>query len=106
MLEAIFNRTIPLRNGATVVADEDYLRESIVNPSAKVVAGYEPIMPTFEGIVSTEDLIALIAYIKSLEKGETPSRVESFPPPVRVDNPDAKNLPAGVKPETAGANER
>ncbi len=78
VLEAIFNRTIPLRNGTTVVADEEYLRESIVNPSAKIVAGYEPIMPTFEGIVNAEDLVALIGYIKSLEKGGTPPRVEVF----------------------------
>ncbi len=56
-----------LASGDTVVADESYVRESIVNPAAKVVAGYQPVMPTFQGQVSEEQLIALIAYIQSLQ---------------------------------------
>ena len=56
-----------LADGGTAVADEAYVRESIVNPAAKVVAGYQPVMPTFQGQVSEEQLIALIAYIRSLQ---------------------------------------
>src|SRR5436305_8189970 len=49
-LETLYNRPVRLQDGRTVIADENYLRESILNPRAKVVAGYEPIMPTFQGI--------------------------------------------------------
>ncbi len=51
-----------------MVADENYLRESIVNPGAKIVAGFKPIMPTYQGQVSEESLMALVAYIKSLSQ--------------------------------------
>ena len=55
-----------LQGGATVVADESYIRESIVNPQAKIVDGFQPIMPTFQGLVSEEQLLQLIAYVRSL----------------------------------------
>ncbi len=48
------------------MADENYLRESILNPGTKIVAGFKPIMPTFQGQVSEENLMALVAYVKSL----------------------------------------
>jgi cytochrome c oxidase subunit 2 len=73
--------TSPTANWRTVVADDDYIRESILNPSAKIVAGYENIMPTFQGQVSEEEIIELIAFIKSLKRGQTPKRVEEYPPP-------------------------
>jgi cytochrome c oxidase subunit 2 len=69
-LENLFGKPVRLRTGVTVVADEAYLRESILTPNAKVVAGYEPIMPTFKGLVTEEGLVHLIAYIKSLARGE------------------------------------
>ena len=65
-LADIAGKPVQLKNGGTVVADDTYLRESILNPQAKVVAGFEPIMPTFKGLVSEEGLLQLIAYIKSL----------------------------------------
>jgi cytochrome c oxidase subunit 2 len=65
-LVGVFGSTVKLTNGDSVTADESYVRESIVNPSAKVVAGYQPIMPSFTGQVSEEQLVALISYIKSL----------------------------------------
>lgn len=65
-LEGIFNKEIKLVGGSTVVADEAYIRESILNPGSKVVEGYQPIMPTFKGQVTEEQLLALVAYIKSL----------------------------------------
>jgi cytochrome c oxidase subunit 2 len=67
VLDGIFGRPVRLASGDTVVADEAYVRESIVNPAARVVAGYQPVMPTYQGLVSEEQLIALVAYIESLQ---------------------------------------
>lgn len=66
VLRGIAGRPVPLSSGTTVVADDAYLRESLLNPTAKVVTGYQPIMPTFQGQVSEETLMQIIAYIKSL----------------------------------------
>jgi len=65
-LQGIFGEEVSLQSGETVTVDEAYLRESILNPEAKIVEGYQPIMPSFQGEVSEEQLAALIAYIKSL----------------------------------------
>jgi len=65
-LEGIFNKEVKLVGGSAIVADEAYIRESILNPGAKIVEGYQPIMPTFKGQVTEEQLLALVAYIKSL----------------------------------------
>jgi cytochrome c oxidase subunit 2 len=67
VLVGMFGRAVHLAGGDTVVADEAYVRESIVSPAAKVVAGYQPVMPTFQGQVTEEQLIALVAYIQSLQ---------------------------------------
>jgi cytochrome c oxidase subunit 2 len=66
MLTNVFGNPVTLQGGSTVIADEAYLRESIVNPQAKVVDGFQPLMPTFQGLASEEQLLQLIAYIKSL----------------------------------------
>jgi cytochrome c oxidase subunit 2 len=55
-----------LATGATVVVDDTYIRESILTPQAKLVAGYQPLMPTFQGLINEEGLMSLIEYIKSL----------------------------------------
>ena len=60
-------RPSQLQSGETVTADEAYVRESILNPAAKVAAGFQPIMPTFQGLVTEEQLLELIAYVKSLK---------------------------------------
>jgi cytochrome c oxidase subunit 2 len=65
VLTGLLGKQVHLSNGATIVADETYVHESILNPQAKIVAGYQPIMPTFKGLVSEEQLLQLIAYIKS-----------------------------------------
>jgi cytochrome c oxidase subunit II len=65
---------VPLTGGGTVTADDTYLRESIVTPQAKLVAGYPPIMPTYQGLVSEEELMQLIAYIKSLAPARAAER--------------------------------
>ena len=73
-LRGIFGRTRPLEGGASVVADEGYFRESVLNPRAKVVSGFQPVMPTFQGQISEEQLLELIAYVRTLEgdEGDTP----------------------------------
>ncbi len=68
LLGGLFGKPVPLLDGRIVTADEAYLRESILNPRAKVVAGYAPEMPTFQGQVTEENLVELIAYIKSLRR--------------------------------------
>jgi cytochrome c oxidase subunit 2 len=65
-LAGIFGKPVQLEDGRTVVADENYIRESILSPSAKVVKGFKPIMPVFQGLVSEEQLTELVAYVKSL----------------------------------------
>ena len=65
-LSGLFGRTVRMQSGQTLVADEGYIRESIVNPQAKLLEGYPPIMPTYQGLISEEGLLQLTAYIKSL----------------------------------------
>ncbi len=65
-LAGIYGKSIELQGGGTVVVDDAYLRESIVSPQAKVVAGFQPIMPTFQGLVTEEQLLQLIAYVRSV----------------------------------------
>lgn len=66
-LAGLFGRKVFLTNNQTVTADEAYIRESIENPAAKVVSGFNPIMPTFQGQVTPEQLIQIISFIKSLQ---------------------------------------
>jgi cytochrome c oxidase subunit 2 len=70
-LAGIYNKPVLLEDGRTVTADENYVRESILNPTAKIVNGFKQIMPTFQGIVSDEQLNALVAYVKSLSQPPT-----------------------------------
>jgi cytochrome c oxidase subunit 2 len=65
-LNGLFGESVNLENGETVIADEEYIRESILSPQAKIVAGYQPIMPGYEGRLSEEELEALVEYVKSL----------------------------------------
>jgi cytochrome c oxidase subunit 2 len=66
-LEGLFGKTVTLQSGERVIADEAFVRESILNPSAKITAGFQPIMPTFQGLVTEEQLLELIEYVKSLQ---------------------------------------
>ncbi len=94
-LEELYGKLVLLEGGKRVTADEDYIRESILQPKAKVVAGFRPIMPTFQGQVSEEEVLKLIAYIRSLGRGETPPRVEETPPPIQE---PAAESPGGPNP--------
>jgi cytochrome c oxidase subunit 2 len=67
VLNGLFGSTVTLADGQKVVADEDYVRESILRPAAKITAGYQPVMPTFQGLISEEQLLELIEYVKSLQ---------------------------------------
>jgi cytochrome c oxidase subunit II len=68
-LVGVFGSMVTLDNGTTLTADESYLRESIVNSQAKTVAGYQQLMPTFQGLVNEDGIASLIEYIKSLQPG-------------------------------------
>jgi cytochrome c oxidase subunit 2 len=70
-LEGVFGRPVPLSDGRVVTADDAYVRDSILVPKKDVVAGYEPVMPTFAGRVGEGELLALAAYIRSLSAGRT-----------------------------------
>jgi cytochrome c oxidase subunit 2 len=65
-LEGIYGKEVKLVGGQTVIADDQYIRNSILNPASQIVEGYQPIMPTFKGQVTDEQLNGLVAYIKSL----------------------------------------
>lgn len=65
-LEGIFGKEVKFVGGGTLVRNDEYIRNSILNPSSQVVEGYQPIMPTFKGQVTEEQLVSLVAYIKSL----------------------------------------
>ena len=65
-LNGVFGSPVPLSDGSVVIADERYVRDSILNPKGQVAAGYAPVMPTFKGQVSEDDLAKLVAYIESI----------------------------------------
>jgi cytochrome c oxidase subunit 2 len=67
VLQGLFGKTQTLQSGEKVVVDEAYVRESILNPGAKITAGFQPIMPAFQGLVTEEQLLELIEYVKSLQ---------------------------------------
>jgi cytochrome c oxidase subunit II len=80
VLDGVFGSQVALEDGRLVTADEAYIRESILNPQAKIVAGFKPLMPTFQGLVSEEGVLQLIEYIKSL----------------KARGPDTRTSPAGA----------
>ena len=73
VLEGLFGKTQMLQSGETIVVDEAYVRESILNPGAKITAGFQPVMPAFQGLVTEEQLLQLIAYVKSLSDAPQPA---------------------------------
>lgn len=69
-LKDVFGHEVTMRDGSRVLADEDYIRESILEPMATVVAGYEPVMPTYAGKLKDQEISAIITYLKTLsDKG-------------------------------------
>ena len=70
-LKDIVGTTVELEGGSSATVDDAYLRESILNSQAKIVKGFQPLMPTFQGLISEENLIALIEHVKSLSPRAT-----------------------------------
>jgi len=73
-LNGVYGAKVLLADGSTVIADDGYIRESILQPKAKIVAGYQPVMPTFQGLVTEEQILNLTAYIKSLQTQPVPAK--------------------------------
>jgi cytochrome c oxidase subunit 2 len=69
-LVGLLGKTVKLAGSSSVTADETYIRESIINPQAKIVAGYEPIMPVFKGLISEDGILQILAYLKTLKREE------------------------------------
>ena len=82
-LAGLYGSTVRLKDGGTYTADDAYLRESILDPLAKVVAGYEPVMPLYRGLINEEGVMQLLAYIRSIgpaPAGQSPAGREAAPP--------------------------
>jgi cytochrome c oxidase subunit 2 len=86
VLANLFGTQVELQSGQRVTFDEAYIRESIVNPQAKVVAGFQPIMPTFQGLVTEEQVLQLIAYVRSLSPQGTPPAPAGTTAPTQPQN--------------------
>jgi len=79
-LVGVYGKPVLLTSGRSVIADDAYIREHILNPGAQVVAGFKPIMPSFQGIVTEDQLLSLIAYVKSLATPQQREPVSNRPP--------------------------
>ncbi len=66
--QGIMGRTEMMTDGSTITVDENYIRNSILNPQAHIVNGYQPVMPTYSGILKDREVDALVTYLKSLKK--------------------------------------
>jgi len=89
-MRGVYGSRVQLASGGTVLADDSYIRESILNPNAKIVAGYHPdVMPSFQGQVSEEGLLQLIVYIKSLAGNNAagPGQAATPAPPAKKAQP-------------------
>jgi cytochrome c oxidase subunit 2 len=74
VLVGIFGKPVKLQSGEAITADESYVRESILNPQAKIAAGFQPLMPPFQGRINEEEVMQLVAYIKSLGQSQGGSK--------------------------------
>jgi len=98
-LSGLFGTTVALKDGSNVRADESYIRESVLYPQAKIVAGYDDIMPTFKGLITEDGMLKLVEYVKSLgpkngtESVATPGPVENSASP-HPSTHDAQGTPA------------
>ncbi len=77
-LEGLYGRPVPLSDGTVVTADDQYLRDSILLPNKQIVAGFAPIMPTFEGRLTEEQVNQLVAYLRSL-RDQSPAHASPSP---------------------------
>ncbi len=107
-LRGLYNKPVQLSDGRTVLADDSYLRESILEPNAKIVSGFEPnIMPNFKGQLSEENIIQLIAYVKSLSPATPASQQGSQQPAVVIAPNNSGKVPGATSAgSTAAATRR
>jgi cytochrome c oxidase subunit II len=99
VLAGVFGKQTTLTTKQTVLIDEGYLRESILNPQVKLVDGFGPIMPTFQGQVSEDQLMQLIAFIKSLRGTESqPPAASRTTTPTSAASPAAPGASPAVSP--------
>jgi cytochrome c oxidase subunit 2 len=89
-LTGVYGHPVQLEDGRVVTADENYIRESILQPAAKIVSGFKPIMPSWQGQVNEEQLNQLIAYIKSLSPAPEGQASTSGPPGGNPENQETK----------------
>jgi cytochrome c oxidase subunit II len=99
VLDGVFGKPVVLTTGQVVTADEGYLRESILNPGAKIAQGFQPIMPTFQGLVSEEQLLQLMEYIKTLgaKPGQPPDAGATAPKLEASATAGGADAPAAMK---------
>jgi cytochrome c oxidase subunit II len=100
VLAGLYGQTVRLQDGSQLLADESYIRRSILEPSAQVVDGWQPIMPTFQGQLSEEQLLALVAYVRSI--GPAPGAALPQPRPSPPPRPPVQPVPAATPSLPAG----
>ena len=83
-----------------MVRDENYLRESIINSQAKIVKGYQPLMPAFQGLINEENLVALVEYLKTKSPAAKPTPAPAAAPAATTATTDGMQTPA----QTGGKN--
>ena len=96
VLAGVYDTNVMLSDNSIVKADDNYIRESILNPQAKVVKGFQPVMPTFQGQVNEDDLLKLLAYVRSLG-------TQTMTPAVPVESPQSFGANSGAPRTTAGS---
>ncbi len=92
-----FGRKVLLADGTSVTTDEEYLRESIYDPKAKVVKGYPAVMPTFKGSLSPDDVGAIIAYLRSLSGDKEEDKKKEGEKAVEKEERGGKEAPSAQK---------
>ncbi|HSK10412.1 MAG TPA: cytochrome c oxidase subunit II [Vicinamibacterales bacterium] len=97
-LQGLYGTEVELASGQAVTADDAYIRESVLSPAAKIVAGFQPIMPTFQGLITEEQLLALIEYVKSLQAAQTRPGAQEEPGP--------QQRQPGVQPPQPGSQQK
>ncbi len=103
VLIGVYGSTVTLSDNSTLKADDNYIRESILNPQAKIVKGFQPLMPTFQGQVNEEDLLKLLAYVKSLGSMRLPAVPVESQQSLQKSSGSPLNPGAGVAPQPSPA---
>ncbi len=102
----LYGSLVPLSDGRTVVADEAYLTESMMDPAAKVHRGFQPVMPSYLGLLAPTDAAAIVEFMKTLrdvppesDRGDLAPRPSGLPPPGEIGQPPVPKKPVPHKEE-------